>query len=612
MEPSDPAVAQCRQLFAEPSQGGVSRTQVLAHPLRGVPGHGGPGVFAVEPFQAELIAGEHDGNARQAEGEYCAHFRAALDHDRCRPGGVVRVQGVHVVLSHTPAKSGGQILVGGQEIFRADPVWPCLGGAEEVHIRSVLGEPGPQGAGEVGVRHGTLPVFTGDIGGCVGRGLGQQGGVRVDLANPVRDEPGYFVIEVHGSEAPGHVADVDPPTVQAEWWLEPARHHRVFVGDEASAQSIRGPVELGQRRHAPPGLVAGMVGAEVVVAGFLRARICERLDEPLMRSARVVRGEVPQDLDPACVSRFHQLHQGLVPAQERVHRVERGCIVTVVGAGRKERSQVQDIDAQLPEVIELARDSRQVSPIELSSCLPARPDNRLIPGTSDGPIGNRVAICLLRAGEPVREHLVHGSSAEPLRRRGKRCRPEIGGVGHIAPEKPLGVEVPVAPPHRAGYRRARYRRARYRRAGGSAVVVRFCDFQQEAVLGHGIGYQHRRFPPFPAVGRAQSDGGVVARLAVLDGPDPDLRRRTPPLGDAYPEADGIAKGYGLRGGRGDEEAGAVVVRKRDGHVQPFTEPAVSPLTMYFCRNRNSAMTGMAAMTAPAAKIPQFSERCWAT
>ena len=48
------------------------------------------------------------------------------------------------------------------------------------------------------------------------------------------------------------------------------------------------------------------------------------------------------------------------------------------------------------------------------------------------------------------------------------------------------------------------------------------------------------------------------------------------------------------------------------HVYPFTPPCTKPLTMYRCRNKNRAMTGTAAKTAPAEKMPQFFERVSAT
>ncbi len=42
----------------------------------------------------------------------------------------------------------------------------------------------------------------------------------------------------------------------------------------------------------------------------------------------------------------------------------------------------------------------------------------------------------------------------------------------------------------------------------------------------------------------------------------------------------------------------------DRTAQPFVAPAVRPPTMYFCRNRNRIITGIAAMTAPALKADQ--------
>ena len=50
-----------------------------------------------------------------------------------------------------------------------------------------------------------------------------------------------------------------------------------------------------------------------------------------------------------------------------------------------------------------------------------------------------------------------------------------------------------------------------------------------------------------------------------------------------------------------DEAGAGSAEKR-GDAYSLTPPAVRPETMYFCRYWNSRITGMAAMTEPAAKM----------
>ena len=66
-------------------------------------------------------------------------------------------------------------------------------------------------------------------------------------------------------------------------------------------------------------------------------------------------------------------------------------------------------------------------------------------------------------------------------------------------------------------------------------------------------------------------------------------------------------------GDAGEQLRAVVVRfvepRADARLQqahPLTEPAVRPLTMYRCRNRKSAVTGIRAISDPAANGPQ----CW--
>ena len=56
-----------------------------------------------------------------------------------------------------------------------------------------------------------------------------------------------------------------------------------------------------------------------------------------------------------------------------------------------------------------------------------------------------------------------------------------------------------------------------------------------------------------------------------------------------------------------DEAGARSEIKR-GSAHSLTPPAVRPETMYFCRYWNSRITGTAARTAPAAKIPHGAVR----
>jgi hypothetical protein len=49
------------------------------------------------------------------------------------------------------------------------------------------------------------------------------------------------------------------------------------------------------------------------------------------------------------------------------------------------------------------------------------------------------------------------------------------------------------------------------------------------------------------------------------------------------------------------------VKNHEVVTYPFTDPAVSPLIMYFCRERKIITMGIEAIIEPAAKGPQFCE-----
>ncbi len=89
-------------------------------------------------------------------------------------------------------------------------------------MRGVSDEPGPERPGEVGIRHGAVPVFAGEVRCGIVGGFGQQGGFGVNVPDPVSDQPGHLPVEVGGAQPAGHVADVDPPAIQVEGRLEPA------------------------------------------------------------------------------------------------------------------------------------------------------------------------------------------------------------------------------------------------------------------------------------------------------------------------------------------------------------------------------------------------------
>ena len=59
---------------------------------------------------------------------------------------------------------------------------------------------------------------------------------------------------------------------------------------------------------------------------------------------------------------------------------------------------------------------------------------------------------------------------------------------------------------------------------------------------------------------------------------------------------------------GDRRRGRGLLGRRARRAYSLTPPAVRPETMYFCRYWNSRMTGTAARTAPAAKMPHGAVR----
>ena len=62
-----------------------------------------------------------------------------------------------------------------------------------------------------------------------------------------------------------------------------------------------------------------MVGVEVVVPGFLGGRVGQGALEPFVGVAGMVGREVAHHPQAAGVGGFDEFHEGLVPAQQRIH-----------------------------------------------------------------------------------------------------------------------------------------------------------------------------------------------------------------------------------------------------------------------------------------------------
>ena len=216
------------------------------------------------------------------------------------------VDRVEVRQTHPPGEGCGEVQMRVQELLGTDTVGaplrqtvevrPWLGGDIALrHDRGAVvlpgartGQPLPQWAGEVGVGHGPLPSVPLEIGGGIGGGFGHQQGFGVDVVHPLADECRDLVVEVVGAGPPGHVSDVDPPPIEAEWWLQPPGDHRVFLQDESLSQPEGTPIELRQRVHPEPGQILGIVPAEIVEIGFGGLRVPVGSPEPFVGVPGVV------------------------------------------------------------------------------------------------------------------------------------------------------------------------------------------------------------------------------------------------------------------------------------------------------------------------------------
>ena len=336
--------------------------------------------------------------------------------------------------------------------------------------------------------------------------------------------------------AAGHVRDVDAPAVEPAVGPEPLADDALRVVEDAAAQLGAGPVELGQGLDPQPRHVARATEPEVEVAlGRRRARLGGA--EPLVGDAGVVGREVAHDLQAAGVRGVGQPAQRGVAAEDRVDGRERRGVVPVVALAGEDGGEVDDVGAQLLDVVEVLGDAVEVAAVELVADLVAlglAREDGVAPGGRDRPVRHRrPPYGAPRAGEAVGEDLVDDRLARPRRRRDVVAdEPEVAGVGDVSPVHPGRVEPGVA---------------------GRPTR------EDEAVRRRGVVHDDPPAPPglalvaAPAVDPQRDE----VRLGVVDdaGVHPVQRGLA---GDAHPHRDGVAEA----GGRvGDVELRAVVVRE---------------------------------------------------
>ena len=280
-----------------------------------------------------------------------------------------------------------------------------------------------------------------------------------------------------------------------------------------------------------------------------------------------------------------ELPVGGVPTQQGVDVIEARRVVAMARGGREDRGQVQGIGPERGDVVQVLGDPVEVAAEELPRRGTSSGPGRVIPRRGYGPVGQRLGNAAA-ACEAVGEDLVDDRVVEPRRGLGGQGDPEVAAVGDVGLDQPRRGE-PAVP--------------------GRAAV------EQKAIVGDGVVRDQIRPPPGARGGPAVDARLDVRGLAVVDLPNCHTRHRI--LG-------GCAKEHGERvtvllrrlwavGRR------SVVVRLLEQRTrrhrpcvircarQPLTDPAVRPVTSCFWANANTISMGMAAMTAPAAKKPQY-------
>ena len=239
------------------------------------------------------------------------------------------------------------------------------------------------------------------------------------------------------AEPAGHVGDVDAPAVDVVRRPQPAPDHRVRPLDHRVPHVAVGVVDLRQRAVAHPAGV-GAVVVEVVEGAVRVVGVVGGGQEPLVGVAGVVGGEVAEDPPAARVHGGAQPGVRLVAAEQRVDLGEGGGVVAVVALAGEDGRRVDDVGADLRDVVEVLGDAVEVAAEELHrrARVVALEGHLVVPLRRQRPVGHVALVGRGGAGEPVGEDLVDDAVAAPVGRRGVGGEPEVGGVGHVVADEP--------------------------------------------------------------------------------------------------------------------------------------------------------------------------------
>ena len=378
--------------------------------------------------------------------------------------------------------------------------------AEGAGGRRRVAQPRPHRPREAGVVHRAVPAVAVDVAGRVVVVLADDPRVLAQLGGGGAHRSGDLVGDVDVGQPAGHVGDVDAPAVDVVRRPQPAPDHRVRSLDHRVPDVVVGVVDLGQRAVAHPARV-GAVLLEVVEGAVRVVDAVDRGQEPLVGVAGVVGGEVAQDPPAAGVDRLAEPGVRLVAAEQRVDLGEGGRVVAVVALAGEDRRRVDDVGADLLDVVEVLGDAVEVAAVELHrrARVAALEAHLVVPLGRQRPVGDLALVGRRGAGEPVGEDLVDHRVASPVRRGREGREPEVVAVGDVVVDG----------------------------AGAGQPLLRAVGpDEQEPVVRDRVVHRQRRLPPHDvAVGGGRSSGGRPARRrtsSAARSPPPGRRRWSGP------------------------------------------------------------------------------------
>ncbi len=363
-----PAHAARVQHLVIPSQVNQRRVEgdAIGCGIHPVPWDGRSRVLAVIPDQPELVAGEDHRDARHRHRETQCDRNCPRRRVREKPRRIVRVQRVHIVQPHPPRESGGEAGVRLEHLAAAVARNRAERQPEVARIALTGRQPAPDRPREIRVGHGAMPRVTLEVARRIVGRLAQQNGVGIHVDHGRSNDAPNVGVEILIEIPTSHVGHVDAPAVEVERRLQPLRDHRVLALDEAVPKFLRVPVELRQAGHAQPRHVGLLLPVEPVIEGALgSSRVLMGCPEPLMRIPRMIRGEVANHPHTPRVRSLDQRGVGSIPSEQRVDLGERQRVVAVVRARREDGREIDEVHAELLQVIEVFLDAEQVAAVEL-------------------------------------------------------------------------------------------------------------------------------------------------------------------------------------------------------------------------------------------------------